>query len=151
MKRRRRGLVLGAGVAVVASVTLAAALLWPTDAARIQGAWVEEGVRLTFRGDVATVEWRESGKTERHYFRLAPSATPARIVTFDADAPFVDRPPTVLGVRLWRPSPGSPGAECQGIYELRGERLRLCMPLPGQDFPASFDPAVGRVFELRRE
>jgi uncharacterized protein (TIGR03067 family) len=151
MRRRRRWLDLGSVAAVAVVAALAAGLLWLGDASRIQGAWDGDGVRLTFRGDVVALEWRESGKTERHHFRLDPAASPARIVTFDADAPSVSQPVRVLNIPLGRPSAGSPGAECRGIYELRGDRLRLCMPLPGEGFPAGFDPAAGRVFELRRE
>jgi uncharacterized protein (TIGR03067 family) len=151
MSRRRRELELGS-VAAAAVVALAAAgMLWPGDASRIRGAWAGDGVRLTFRGDVVALEWRESDKAERHHFRLDPAVSPARIVTFDADAPSVRQPVRVLNIPLGRPSAGSPGAECRGIYELRGDRLRLCLPLPGAGFPAGFDPAAGRVFVLRRE
>ncbi|MBO0698089.1 MAG: hypothetical protein J2P46_06830 [Zavarzinella sp.] len=147
--KRRRWPVLAVGAGLVALAV--AVLVWPTDRSRIQGTWVGGGTRLTFRGDLAVMEWDGSPRLSRTYFRLDPAASPTRIEVFDADAPSVQPPTRLLGVRVGGPSSGRPGEECRGIYELRGDRLRICLPLPGGDFPAGFDPAAGAVFELRRE
>ena len=142
MKRRRRWVVLavGAGLAALA----AAVLLWPADRSRIQGTWVGDGTRLTIRGDPAVLRWMASPES-RTDFRLDRWASAPRIVVFDADAQSVKPPTRILGVRVGGPSPGLPGEECRGIYELRGDRLRICLPPPGADFPTSFDPAAGGV------
>jgi uncharacterized protein (TIGR03067 family) len=132
-------------------VLAVAVLLWPTDKSRIQGSWVGDGVRLTVQDDSAVLEWEKTPGQSRTYFRLDSWASPARIHVFEADAPYVKRPVRVLGVTLWGPSTELPLTESRGIYELRGDRLKICLPLPGTDFPASFDPTLGAVFELHRE
>jgi uncharacterized protein (TIGR03067 family) len=149
MLRRRRGLLYAAvvGLAVIAL----AALLWPGDATRLQGTWAGDGVRLTFDGELAILEGHAYSQPRRTYVRLDPWASPKRIVVCDADAPDLRRPTRVLGVSFGGHSAARPASECRGIYELRGDRLRVCMPPPGADFPASFDPTAGIVLDLRRE
>jgi uncharacterized protein (TIGR03067 family) len=148
MRRRTRWLV-AAAVTGLAGVALAVAL-WPGDADRLQGAWAGGGARVTFAGDLAAPESGAPGP-RRLYFRLDPRASPKRIVLWDADGPNLRQPPRVLGVAFGTPAAGGPEWEWRGLYELDGDRLRLCLPVPGADFPPAFDPAAGAVFDLRRE
>ncbi|HKB00910.1 MAG TPA: hypothetical protein VKD90_01765 [Gemmataceae bacterium] len=148
MTRRRRWVV--AAVVVLLAVVIAI-FLWPGDRNRLQGTWAADGVRLTFDGDVAVLDGPAYGEPRRSYFRLDPWASPKQIVTCDADAPDIRRPPRFLGVSFGAPTAGRPETECRGIYELSGSRLRVCMSPPGGDFPATFEAGAGVLFDLRRE
>jgi uncharacterized protein (TIGR03067 family) len=143
-RSRRFAVVVMAGLAVAAL----AAVLWPTDRDRVQGTWAGAGGRLTFDGHLAvrTVD----GRDWRTYYQLDPWARPKRIVLWDADA----HGPAASGIPgLWSrpPKPTQSDLICRGIYELDGDRLRICLPLPGAPFPTAFDPAAGAVLEFRRE
>jgi uncharacterized protein (TIGR03067 family) len=147
--RRRRRWVVAAVVGLVAVVV--AVVLWPGDRDRLQGTWAGDGVRLSFDGDLAVLDGPAYGEPRRNYFRLDPWASPKRIVTCDADAPDLHRPPRLLGVSFGTPTAGRPESECRGIYELSGGRLRVCMSPPGADFPATFEAGSGVLFNLHRE
>lgn len=146
MKRRPRWVA----VVVVAALAVAAvaAVLWPTDRDRLQGTWVGPGGRLTFDGHVAvrTVD----GRDWRTNFELDPRARPKRILIWDADAPG-QAPSGLPGFRSGPPKPTQPDLVARGIYDLDGDRLRICMSLPGAPFPTDFNPAAGSVLEFRRE
>jgi uncharacterized protein (TIGR03067 family) len=148
MRRRngRRAVVAVAGLAVAA----VAALLWPTDKDRLRGTWVGAGGRLTFDGPVAVLTFDGEPQARRSYFKLDPWARPKRIVIWDADAPGVPRS-GLLGLRSGPPDPAGPDMVCRGIYELDGDRLRICLPLPGVPFPNDFEAGAGAVMEFRRE
>ncbi len=152
MKRRYRWLavVVAFGLVVAALIALTA-LAGNGDKSRLQGTWVGEGGRrATFDRDIVDF----GGIDRRCYYRLQPSASPSRIVLFSADAPGVNRPVTFLGIPLTRRSAGRLDMEYRSIYELRGDRLRICFPpaQPGADFPTGFDPVGGGLLlELHRE
>jgi uncharacterized protein (TIGR03067 family) len=144
-RSRRIAIVVMAGLAVAAL----AAVLWPTDRGRIQGTWVSTGNRLTFDGHLAVLS-TDGQPARRTYFQLDPWARPKRIVVWDADAP--GQPPSGLpGFRSGPPRPMRPDLVGRGIYELDGDRLRICLPLPGVPFPNDFEAGAGAVMEFRRE
>lgn len=89
--------------------------------------------------------------SQRTYFRLDRGASPRRIIVCDADAPDLRRPTQVLGVSFGGYSATRPESECRGIYELQGDRLRVCMPPPGADFPTVFDPTAGLLLDLHHD
>ena len=148
MKRRSRWIaIVGlAGLAVAALVVA----LWPTDRDRVQGAWVGTGSRLTFDGHLAVLTFDGEIRSQRTYFRLDPWARPKRIVVWDADVPG-QAPSGLPGLRSGPPKPIQPGLIARGIYELDGDRLRICLPLPGAPFPTDFVSGAGEVMEFRRE
>jgi len=150
MMRRRIRWLLAVIIAAVAAVVLLG-ILWPDDKNRLKGTWAGNGVRLTFEGDLAVLDGPGYSRPVRTYFRLDPRASPKRIVLWDADDPNLRPPTRVLGVEFGTPSAQGPLGEMRGVYELLGDRLRLCMSLPGADFPEAFDPAAGPVLDLRRE
>jgi uncharacterized protein (TIGR03067 family) len=148
MKRRSRWFAVAAVAAL--AVAALAAVLWPTDRDRVQGAWVTTGSRLTFDGHLAVLTFDGQAQPRRSYFQLDPWARPKRIVIWDADGP--TQPPSGLpGFRSGPPRSTTPDLILRGIYELDGDRLRICLPLPGAPFPTTFDPAAGVVMEFRRE
>ena len=148
MKRRSRWIAIVAVAAL--AVAALAAVLWPTDRGRVQGTWVGAGSRLTFDGHLAVLTFDGQAQPRRSYFQLDPWARPKRIVIWDADGP--TQPPSGLpGFRSGPPKPTQPDQVGRGIYELDGDRLRICLPLPGAPFPTAFDPAAGAVMEFRRE
>ena len=143
--RRRFAIIVVAALAVAAIVVA----FWPTDKGRLQGTWVGTGGRLTFDGHLAvlTVDGQPPRRT---YFQLEPWARPRRIVVWDAEAPAL-APTGLTGFRAGPPKPTQPDLICRGIYELDGDRLRVCLPVPGAPFPTAFDPAAGAMLEFRRE
>jgi uncharacterized protein (TIGR03067 family) len=140
--------------AIVAVVGLAVAALvaarWPTDRDRLQGTWVGTGSRLTFDGHVAVLTFDGDAQPRRTYFKLDPWARPKRVVVWDADGPLQTRS-GLLGLRSGPPGPGGSDMVGRGIYELDGDRLQICLPLPGAPFPTDFEPGAGAVMEFRRE
>lgn len=143
-RKRRLAVVAVAGLAVTALV----AVLWPTDKDRVQGTWVGTGSRLTFDGHLAVLTFDGEPQPRRSYFKLDPWARPKRIVVWAADGPLQTRS-GLLGLRSGPPGPGGPDMVGRGIYELDGDRLRICMPVPGAPFPNDFEP--GAVMEFRRD
>jgi uncharacterized protein (TIGR03067 family) len=135
----------------MAVAILATLVLWPGDRDRLQGTWTGDDVRLTFDGDVTVLE-RLGGPDQPAplptYYRLDPSARPKRIVVWAGDGP--DDRRRFLGMSFGPRPPGRPDLELRGIYELNGDRLRICLPPPGGDFPIGFDQG-GIVLEVRRE
>jgi uncharacterized protein (TIGR03067 family) len=148
MKRRTRWLLAAAAVGVVVAATV---VLWPGDRDRLQGQWAGNDVRLQFEGDEVVLTGDGYPAPQRSYYRLDRWASPKRITIWSADGPNISPPRKVLGVEVGPPQPPGPTFECHGIYELDGDRLRVCMPLPGADYPTTIDPALGIVFELHRE
>jgi uncharacterized protein (TIGR03067 family) len=147
MKRRTRWVL---GLAVLGAAVALAFVLWPGDRDRLQGVWVADGTRLTVSGDTAVLDGPAYREPHQSYFRLEPRASPKRIIIWSADAP-TGPPRRVLGVAFGIPGAAQPDSEMHGLYEMTGDRLRLCLPLPGQDFPTAFDPSQGMIMELRRE
>ena len=147
-RKRARSLLAIVAVAGLAVAALAA-VLWPTDRDRVQGTWVGAGGRLTFDGPLAvlTIDGQPARRT---HFQLDPWARPKRIVVWDADAPS-QAPSGLPGFRSGPPRSTTPDLVARGVYELDGDRLRICLPLPGAPFPTALDPAAGAVMEFRRE
>jgi uncharacterized protein (TIGR03067 family) len=137
-------------LAAVVAAVVAVALLWPGDRDRLRGSWAGDGVRLTFEGNVVVLTGDGYREAQPAYFRLDPRASPKRITIWPTAAPNVGPPRTVLGVEIGPPGP-PPGFECHGIYDLDGDRLRVCIMPPGAGFPTDFAPTGGVVFDLRRE
>ena len=148
MKRRSRWLAILAVAGLV--VAALAAVLWPTDRGRIQGTWVGTGNRLTFDGHLAVRTVDGHPQPWLAYFQLDPWARPRRIVIWDADVPG-QAPSGLPGLRSGPPKPMLPDLVARGIYELDGDRLRICLPLPGAPFPTDFESGAGAVLEFRRE
>ena len=108
----------------------------PNDEARIQGVWVSDkpSDRLTVTGYLIVDEF-----FGEMCFRLEPRPSPKRIIVYPGDRPF--RPQwCILGIEFGPPVGwGDPKMEGHGIYELEGDRLRICLPPGGTDFRKSFD------------
>lgn len=118
------------------------------DEKRLQGVWGSDKLRLTFTGSVAVLEGLDSPR--KFFFRLQPRAVPKRITVCDADGP--TRPEwMILGMAFGPPVAANPQMEGHAIYELEGDRLRICWPVnPRGDFPKSFDPSIGMIQEYHR-
>ena len=87
----------------------------------------------------------------RVYYRLDRAANRKRIIAWSADDRSIRQPATILE-RLFGSGYGPrPDQESRGIYELDGDRLRIRMAPPGENFPATFDAESGVLLDLRRE
>ena len=138
-------------VVMVATVAIAvvAFILWPGDTRRVQGVWTSPAGRLTVDGDLMVLDLPGGAGPRRTYFHLDPSASPKRIVLWNADDPSVVRH-RFLGFELGTPTTSSPGGEIRGLYAIDGDVFRVCLSQPGADFPAILDQTGGDVFEFRR-
>jgi uncharacterized protein (TIGR03067 family) len=116
----------------------------PRERQSLEGTWSgADGTTVSVHDDLLVFTQPGPNGTPRvmrMFFRLEPRYSPKRIVTFDADDP--------SNHGRSGPEPGRPGNECPGIYEIRGDRLRLCIGVPGGSFPADFDPASGLLLDL---
>ena len=113
------------------------------DLAALQGTWIlvametegdavpaEEfkGWRAVYEGDAVTL-MSETEVRRRAITTLDPSRSPKAINTWDQDGPYDDR--TV-----------------PGIYELKGDSLKLCFARPGDQRPTEFTTKKGTGFLL---
>ena len=93
--------------------------------------------RFIFKGNAATVEGNDQVRKEyaRFSFKLDPSAMPQ---LFDLTV--------AAGVQK--------DAVMEGIYELKGDQLRICLKVLGQERPAEFTSPEGAsvaLLVLKRE
>jgi uncharacterized protein (TIGR03067 family) len=143
------------------SVLLAAILLLPAagpqddagkkELEKLKGTWTTESIeyngkqheklakqlRFVFQGNAATVEGNDQVKKEyaKFTFKLDPAATPK---LFDLTI--------AAGVQK--------DAVMEGIYELKGDQLRICLKVLGQERPAEFTSPEGAsvaLLVLKRE
>jgi uncharacterized protein (TIGR03067 family) len=85
-----------------------------------------EGRTSEYRGDLLTL--KSGGNVRRRsVVTVDPTRTPKAINTWDLDGPFEDQ--TV-----------------PGIYELKGDMLRLCFARPGEKRPTEFTTKSGSGF-----
>jgi uncharacterized protein (TIGR03067 family) len=118
------------------------------DAKRLQGAWVVEsaqvggkpfdrlkGGTLTFKDNVAVMRSKLPGGREdvdENPYELDESKTPKRITLFQ-------KKNRDKGVQ-------------RGIYELEGDRLKLCMSAPGaEEYPTDFIAKDCLLLTLKRQ
>lgn len=148
MRTRTRRIVAAlTGLVVALALGYLAYRLVVEDAERQQlvGSWAGDGMTLVVERHQLTLTQPGgdgSPRVTRMLFRLEPGATPKRILMIDADNPANAGPQG--------PRAGGTVSECPGIYEVDGDRLRMCVGLPGGSFPAGFDPAEGLVVTLHR-
>jgi|SRR6266436_2881034 len=137
-------LILGSGLLAGCGVIHAASPAQET--ANFQGTWkmvscVANGesetgdVRWIVEDDHYTIRLDGQSHVDPYTFKLDPSQK--RIDVFHHDTP-----------------KGTYGGSLKGIYELKGDSLRVCYDLTGQKYPKSFDAGRGSrqvVYEFRRE
>jgi uncharacterized protein (TIGR03067 family) len=118
------------------------------DAKKMQGTWKVTGAfengekasgdaTLTIRGDKYTMS--ANGVDEESTFTLGTGG-PHTIRVFHHENPLA--------------SQGYYGGTLTGIYELSGDRLRICYDGTGRTYPQSFDASAGShrlIFEFARE
>ena len=110
---------------------------WKLTGATYDGDSISEDVRWTFDGDQISVTVH--GTEEKSHFRLGTGG-PNTIWVKHHDNPLV-------GQRFF-------GGTLTGIYELSGDRLRVCYDLTGRQYPKRFEAWKGSrqvVYELARE
>lgn len=118
------------------------------DAKKMQGTWKLKSATwngepqtgdasLTIDGDKYTTTY--NGSDSHSVFKLG-TAGPRTIWVFHHENPLA--------------SQGFWGGTLTGIYELSGDRLRICFDLTGRTYPKSFDASKGSgrgIFEYQRE
>jgi len=84
------------------------------DAKAMQGEWreVNLGLRMVIKGQEITV-FGPDDNSRRHKFKLYPDQSPKGIDLTGLDGPMQ-------------------GKTTQGIYELEGQRLKICVPRPSK-------------------
>jgi uncharacterized protein (TIGR03067 family) len=103
----------------------------------LKGTWVsDEGIesKWTFEGE--TLKASVNGLDYTCKVKLDPKAKPATIDLLIDEGP-----------------EDSKGKTSKCIYKLEGEKLILCVSMPGKDRPKEFEQAEGEayVFELKKE
>jgi uncharacterized protein (TIGR03067 family) len=149
MTKRSRWVLVAAG----ALLALAALGFWlrPGDDQRLLGLWIgDDNLRLAIAGNCAVLDGGVLHGPQRYFFRVDSWATPHRIVMCDADDPSIRPPFVLLGFAFGTPRARKSDEETRGIYELKGDRLRMCLSKSGTDFPTAFDPSCGLIMELCR-
>jgi uncharacterized protein (TIGR03067 family) len=107
------------------------------DAKKMQGSWkltgatyngqsVFDDARLTISGDTYSMELH--GIQESSVFKLGTGG-PHTIWAFHHDNPLATQ--------------GFYGGTFTGIYELSGDRLRICFDMTGRQYPKTFDASKG--------
>jgi uncharacterized protein (TIGR03067 family) len=108
--------------------------VWTTETIEYNGKQHEKlakQLRFVFQGNAATVEGNDQVKKEyaKFTFKLDPAATPR---LFDLTI--------AAGVQK--------DAVMEGIYELKGDQLRICLKVLGQDRPTEFASPEGASIAL---
>ena len=132
--------VIGAGLAIDRSASRAQAddNATASDVLKtIKGTWVsDEGIdsKWTFEGE--TLKASVNGLDYSCKVKLDPKAKPATIDLLIDEGP-----------------EDSKGKTSKCIYKLDGEKLILCVSMPGKDRPKEFEQSEGEsyVFELKKE
>ncbi len=137
--------LLAAGVLATAACGLAAAAPFDdkaaTDAIKaFQGAWVtaeNEGIEAKWSFEGETVKTMVAGMDYTSKLKVDPAAKPHP--TFDLS--IEDGPED------------SKGKVSKGIYKIDGEKLTLCVSIPGRDRPKDFEQVEDEcyLFELKKE
>ena len=118
------------------------------DTQKLQGSWkltqgtydgetISDNVRWTFSGDQVSVEVH--GGLETSQFKLGVGG-PRTIFVKHHDNPLAGQ--------------GWIGGTLTGIYELSGDRLRVCYDMTGRSYPKRFDASKGSrriIYEFVRE
>ncbi|HKR28676.1 MAG TPA: TIGR03067 domain-containing protein [Acidobacteriaceae bacterium] len=110
---------------------------WRITAAYENGQQASGDATLTIAGDKYTMS--ANGVDEQSTFTLGTGG-PHTIRVFHHDNPLA--------------SQGFYGGTLTGIYELSGNRLRICFDGTGRTYPTSFDASAGShrlIFEFTRE
>jgi len=92
-------------------------------------------LRWVVDGDHYTIRLNGQSHVDPHTFKLDPSHK--QIDVFHHEVP-----------------KGTYGGSLKGIYEIKGDSLRVCYDLTGQQYPKSFDAKAGSrqvVYQFRRE
>jgi uncharacterized protein (TIGR03067 family) len=108
--------------------------VWTTESIEYNGKQHEKlakQLRFVFKGNAATVEGNNQVRKEyaKFTFKLDPGATPK---LFDLTV--------AAGVQK--------DAVMEGIYELKGDQLRICLKVLGQDRPTEFASPEGASIAL---
>jgi uncharacterized protein (TIGR03067 family) len=106
---------------------------WVTQKMEFNGEDVGEKFKLSFvfKGDDVTVEGNDEVKKEyaKLKFKLDPSTTPRCVdITITAGT--------------------QKDAVIEGIYELKGDELRICAKIGGKERPAKFESPAGETMVL---
>lgn len=122
------------------------------DAKRLQGSWklisaIYNGQPM---GEVAIGDTRLTVDNDR-YTMTHHGATESSTFTLGASGPRTIR---VFHHENPLASQGFYGGTLTGIYELSGDRLRICFDMTGRQYPKSFDASQGSrrsIYEFVRE
>ena len=131
------GLILAGGAARAVGDDAAA----PADALKaLQGTWIpvdDQGIDSKWTFDGQSLKATVNGAEYTCKVKIDPTAKPNATI----DLAIEDGPED------------SKGKMSQGLYKLTGDKLTLCVSLPGKDRPKAFETAEGEshLFELKKE
>ena len=114
---------------------------WKMDSAVLNGQPLMNDVRWVFDGDSVTVVMNGNyqGGVKSHY-ELGTGESPNTILIKSFDNPLA--------------SQGYYGGSYTGIYNLSGDKLRVCYDMTGRQYPKSFDAGKGSLrmtYQFTRE
>jgi len=115
------------------------------DTTKLQGTW--KMVSCVWNGEPqnGNVQWVVDG--DHYTVQLNGKSAETSTITLDASKKHID-------VFHHDTPEGTYGGKLKGIYELKGDSLKVCYDLKGQHYPTSFEagPGSGQVlYQLKRE
>src|SRR4029453_5280844 len=141
---RRLGLILC--TSLLAGCGLSSAADKADDARNWQGTWKLVSCTANGQAEMADMAWVVSG--DRYTIRLGGQ-------TGTDPYPFqLDPSHKLVDVNHHDTPAGTWGGKFKGIYEIKGDSLKVCYDLKGEKYPKSFDagPGSGRVvYQFQRE
>jgi uncharacterized protein (TIGR03067 family) len=115
------------------------------DTTNLQGTW--KMVSCVWNGEPqnGNVQWVVSG--DRYTVQLDGKSAETSTITLDGSKKHID-------VFHHDTPQGTYGGKLKGIYELKGDSLKVCYDLKGQRYPTSFEAGKGSgqvLYQLKRE